>query len=330
MNISNWFTGVVEDINDPLQMGRVRVRCFNYHTPDKADLPTEDLPWSTCVLPVTSACINGIGETPIGLLPGSWVFGFFRDGVELQDAVVIGSIPSFSTPANRNEGFADPHGAFPSEFGSDIPAGATTYGYGNNESYLGSLAEVGNFNTVATGRASQATTLQGAPILVEVSGDIGKLISIARGEIGIRETSKNQGPGIAKYWPTTSYPQGYNNREPWCAAFMCWCIKQAGLFSEEHRPKSAAAYKLGGFEAWARGVYPSAVLTMRPSSIKTGDIVIFSFSHIGIATSDSDSNGSFRTIEGNTNAQGSRDGNGVWEKTRNIASLRSSIRIATK
>ena len=39
-----WFTGVVEDNLDPQQMGRVRVRCFGYHTDDKIQIPTESLP----------------------------------------------------------------------------------------------------------------------------------------------------------------------------------------------------------------------------------------------------------------------------------------------
>lgn len=320
MNITNWFTGVVEDINDPLQMGRVRVRCFNYHTPSKFDLPTEDLPWSTCILPVTSASMNGIGETAIGLLPGSWVFGFFRDAGELQDPVVVGSIPSFSTPADRNSGFADPHGNFPSAFGTDIPAGATTYGYGENEAYLGKANEIGAFNSVATGRPGQATTLQGPVAPIQVNGDIGRLISVARGEIGVKETSMNQGPGIAKYWSATNIPGGYNSRLPWCAAFACWCVQQSGLFSEQDRPKTAAAFKGGGFEAWARSKYPAAVLTMRPNEIKAGDLVIFSFSHIGIASTDSDFSGRFKSIDGNTS-------DGVLEKNRTLPIVRSSIRI---
>ena len=35
-----WFTGVVEDRNDPFKIGRVRVRCLGYHTPDKEKIPT--------------------------------------------------------------------------------------------------------------------------------------------------------------------------------------------------------------------------------------------------------------------------------------------------
>ena len=39
-----WFIGVVENRNDPSQMGRVQVRCISFHTDNKNDLPTEDLP----------------------------------------------------------------------------------------------------------------------------------------------------------------------------------------------------------------------------------------------------------------------------------------------
>jgi len=52
----SWFTGVIEDINDPMEMGRYRVRCFGYHNDDKSKdkgIPTEDLPWAMTMLPVT-------------------------------------------------------------------------------------------------------------------------------------------------------------------------------------------------------------------------------------------------------------------------------------
>ena len=41
-----WFTGVVEDRNDPSKLGRVRVRCVGHHTDDKSKIPTADLPWA--------------------------------------------------------------------------------------------------------------------------------------------------------------------------------------------------------------------------------------------------------------------------------------------
>ena len=72
-----WWHGVVEDIGDPLRLGRCRVRIFGYHTDNLLDLPTADLPWAYPMQPITSATISGIGQSPTGLLVGSHVFGFF-------------------------------------------------------------------------------------------------------------------------------------------------------------------------------------------------------------------------------------------------------------
>ena len=46
------------------------------------------------MLPVTSAGISGMGTKHLGLVEGSHVFGFFRDGVR-QEPVVMGSIPAW-------------------------------------------------------------------------------------------------------------------------------------------------------------------------------------------------------------------------------------------
>jgi hypothetical protein len=118
-----WFHGVVEDINDPLKMGRVRVRCFEFHNGDKQLLPTSDLPWATLLQPVTSAAVSGKGTSPTGLLTGSWVIGFFRDGVNCQDPVILGSFAGFPDPiegttgeySDPKLGFNDPEGKWPSK-----------------------------------------------------------------------------------------------------------------------------------------------------------------------------------------------------------------------
>jgi len=111
-----WFTGVVEDVNDPEEMGRYRVRCFGYHTEDKGNIETEDLPWANVMMPVTSASTSGIGYSATGLVQGSWVIGFFRDGLNLQDPVIMGSIPSmFEARPEYSEGFSDPDQVYPLE-----------------------------------------------------------------------------------------------------------------------------------------------------------------------------------------------------------------------
>ena len=112
------FYGVVEDRQDPEQTGRVRVRCLGFHTKDKSLLPTADLPWAQVLLPITSSGISGIGQTPLGLVEGSWVVGYFRDGADAQEPIVLGSLPGKPTElpsdvANTNDGFYDPNGEYP-------------------------------------------------------------------------------------------------------------------------------------------------------------------------------------------------------------------------
>ena len=98
-----WFFGVVEDRNDPLKMGRVRVRCFNWHTNDKSKVPTDALPWAQCMQPVTSAAISGIGRSATGLVEGSWVVGFFLDGEDAQKPMIMGSMAGIPTELPNEE-----------------------------------------------------------------------------------------------------------------------------------------------------------------------------------------------------------------------------------
>jgi len=110
-----WFTGVVEDRQDPLKVSRVRVRCVGYHTQDKTILPTADLPWATVMMPVTSPSMGGLGNTPSFLVEGTWVVGFFRDP-DMQEPIVMGSLPGIpSTAPNATLGFNDPTATYPSE-----------------------------------------------------------------------------------------------------------------------------------------------------------------------------------------------------------------------
>ena len=87
-----WFTGVVEDRNDPKALNRVRVRIYGAHTDDKSLIATPDLPWSEVLMPTTSPSLSGLGTTTHGLVEGSTVMGFWRDGKDQQDAVVMGSL----------------------------------------------------------------------------------------------------------------------------------------------------------------------------------------------------------------------------------------------
>jgi len=108
-----WFIGVVEDRNDPLELGRVRVRCLGYHTDDLSAIPTSSLPWAHVMHPTTDPSMHGMGTTPSFLVEGGYVCGFFRDVGEHQQPVVIGTLPGIPESSGGKEntyskGFNDP------------------------------------------------------------------------------------------------------------------------------------------------------------------------------------------------------------------------------
>lgn len=87
---TRWFLGtVVNNSDDPLQIGRVRVRIFGLHDGVEKD---EDLPWAQIVIPTITGVHEGTGQY-LGMLTGTNVFGMFLDGPSSQLPLVVGTIP---------------------------------------------------------------------------------------------------------------------------------------------------------------------------------------------------------------------------------------------
>lgn len=149
-----------------------------------------------------------------------------------------------------------------------------------------------------------------------------ELVRQLKREIGIREIPKdsNSGPRVREYQAST-WLEGTG--WPWCAAFICWGLHQ---IDKRHRlpfdrPRTPSAW---GFEAWAK---KEDLNLMKPrKQILAGDIVCFTFSHIGLAIED-EKDGYVKTVEGNTNTSGSREGGGVYEQNRKVSLIRSHIRL---
>ena len=95
-----WWVGVVEDRMDPLKLGRCRVRILGYHVDNKQALPTADLPWAMPMQPIFSAAISGKGQTPLGPLEGTWVVGFFADGKDMQQPIMMGTMGGIASSSN--------------------------------------------------------------------------------------------------------------------------------------------------------------------------------------------------------------------------------------
>ena len=153
-----------------------------------------------------------------------------------------------------------------------------------------------------------------------------RMVNLAYQEIGVHEVNgSNCGVRVDQYKAATWLDA--NKGWPWCAAFICWLVMEATKNEKTHfkRPRTAGA---GDFENWANKQGTSVNLKKpHNDDIKAGDIVVFTFSHIGLAVSGVNKDGMVETIEGNTNDEGSREGGSVLKKERSALKIRSRIRI---
>lgn len=162
--------------------------------------------------------------------------------------------------------------------------------------------------------------------------------AIARRNVGKVETSRNQGAWIRPLWGATNYPGGYEERQPYCAAGVAWTLREwlklpevlraFGFRSEQAekwRCKSASCYKATySWLNWAETL--GLPILEKDAVFHTGDLVIYGYSHIEIYVDDLP-RGSFTAIGYNTNAAGSRDGDGCFEKARTRKDILAVIRL---
>ena len=100
-----WWVGEVEDNEDPMELGRVKVRVLGYYTNVRggttADLPTDNLPWATVLQHTCQPGNDGQGESSGQLQPGAIVMGFFMDGENAQMPIVIGVMRVKKSPESK-------------------------------------------------------------------------------------------------------------------------------------------------------------------------------------------------------------------------------------
>lgn len=131
------------------------------------------------------------------------------------------------------------------------------------------------------------------------------LLDIARREIGVREmTGNNDGERVEAYLATVGLKKG----QPWCAAFVSWVFKQCGYT----QPRTG----------WSPALFNANVAT---KAIKAGNVFGIWFpnlkriAHVGLV--EKREGDWVISIEGNTNAVSSREGDGVYRKRRMVKSV---------
>ena len=95
MDIERWFQGEVVDIDDPMKMGRVKVKELIGHSLES----NANLFWCHVLMPTTGANAKGIGTSAVGLSLESKVFGF---RVDSKLSYIIGSFPYAVDDSNHS------------------------------------------------------------------------------------------------------------------------------------------------------------------------------------------------------------------------------------
>lgn len=138
-------------------------------------------------------------------------------------------------------------------------------------------------------------------------------IALSQFQLGVEEQPKgsNSGPQVNEYLKSVGLGAGYS----WCMAFVYWCVLRAAKELNLRHP----LYKTGGvLKMW------NECPNLRISTPVVGSIFIMSLGkgmgHTGFVESFDER--FIYTIEGNTNAMGSREGYQVAKRKR----LRSSIK----
>ena len=120
-----WFTGVVKDIGD--DRSRVRVRIFGiHHTEDLSKVSDGDLPWAMVLYPTTGGQGSG-GNASHGLVPGTWVVGFFVDGEDSQQPIIMGVINGGSGSVNSSPADITPNVSVPGVSNPGTTPSSSTY-----------------------------------------------------------------------------------------------------------------------------------------------------------------------------------------------------------
>ncbi len=143
-----------------------------------------------------------------------------------------------------------------------------------------------------------------------------RALHVARGyqKLGVQEDGgENKGPFIKRFLQRV----GIMKPAPWCGAFVYDCLIVAGA-DPSMLPGKGAAASVCQWRNWAK---KTGRLGQVPARYKLGYWLDGGKGHIFFVAEVTGSG--VRTIEGNTNAKGSREGDAVAEKFRTFSELKT-------
>lgn len=149
---------------------------------------------------------------------------------------------------------------------------------------------------------------------------------IAISQNGVRElTGKNDGEAVEIYLNCVNLYKG----QAWCMAFVYWSFFRSWYDIDEKYPQSIKLLETGSCIAQWKHAEENRLNVMPFDSPRYGDIFIIDLGkgtgHTGIVTGVNDTH--IFTIEGNTNTDGSSNGDGVYNRTRLRSKITGYIRV---
>jgi len=140
-----------------------------------------------------------------------------------------------------------------------------------------------------------------------------EVIQVARGTIGWREVGRNSGPLVDKILASVGLE---GSRAPWCAAWVVYIGDEAFGKKENPYPRSAWSPDFVKSPTWDRG------RGKKPDRADAFGIYFQSLKRVAHTGIIEKVEGKWAvTIEGNTNDDGSRDGDGVYRKRRPLGTI---------
>ena len=135
--------------------------------------------------------------------------------------------------------------------------------------------------------------------------------------VGVMEaTGKNDGPEVESYLRSVELGKGY----PWCAAFIHWSYRECGrvlypprefAMAQRFHPTTHRIWQKG---KWKRDKDSPEFISQPCDHFAIWYKNLGRIGHTGVIIDEDEK--FFRTVEGNTNSEGGREGNGVFIRYR--------------
>ena len=208
-----FYIGLVEDLMDPLECGRVRVRIFGVHSLNTAEVPKDKLPWCRIAASSSNPFVSGLGYSPLGLLEGSMVMLRPSSESDLQEWTVFHSIAGQRTTVDGVE--------LPFPNGTDHDFNPLSRGIVT----ASDVYEQKDSNAI-DGDIDGATNENATQISPEELKNF-PWLKVAIGQLGKNERDHpNQ---IREYHAKGGGSSKWGGETAWCASFVGWCLWKVGI-----------------------------------------------------------------------------------------------------